>query len=121
MENAIKFSYVNSSISITCSVGDQWVQVSIRDFGIGIAEKDIETIFEKFRTLPSSRGTGGTKGTGLGLTICQKIIEAHKGRIWAESRKGQGSVFHFTIPKEYINELDEDDLIEPQEDLSEVI
>ncbi len=111
IENAIKFSNSDSKILITSRCSDKWVQVSVRDFGIGIAEKDFETIFKKFHTLPSGGGTGWTKGTGLGLTICRKIIEAHKGRIWVESRQGQGSVFHFSIPQKHVIENNAEDMI----------
>ncbi len=111
MENAIKFSTADSNIMITSSLSDQWVQVAVQDSGIGIAEKDLETIFKKFRTLPSSGGTGRTKGTGLGLTISRKIIEAHKGRIWAESSEGRGSVFYFSIPQAHVDESNAKDPI----------
>ena len=73
--------------------------VSVRDAGIGIALEDLETIFRKFHTLPSGGGKGLTKGTGLGLTICRKIVEAHGGRIWAESEQGLGSIFTFRLPR----------------------
>ena len=79
--------------SADAQVEGAWVKVAVRDFGIGIAEKDLETIFQKFHTLPSGGGNGRTKGTGLGLTICRKIVEAHGGRIWAESSEGHGSTF----------------------------
>ncbi|MCP3951406.1 MAG: HAMP domain-containing protein, partial [Desulfobacterales bacterium] len=98
MENAIKFSPSGSTILINSSLSDQWIRVVVQDFATGIAEKNLETIFKKFRILPSSGGTGRTKGTGLGLTICRKIIEAHKGRIWAESTVGLGSTFYFILP-----------------------
>ncbi len=100
IENAIKFSDIDSKILITCRLSSRWVQVSVEDSGIGIAKKDLETIFKKFRTLPSGGGTGQPKGTGLGLTICRKIIEAHKGRVWAESKEENGSIFYFSIPQE---------------------
>ncbi|MDM8516064.1 ATP-binding protein [Desulfobacterales bacterium HSG16] len=104
IENAIKFSSPNSKILIRIRLEAQWVHVSVQDSGIGISDKDIETIFLKFHTLPSRGGTGQTKGTGLGLTICRKIIEAHKGRIWAESTESRGSVFHFIIPQNQAGE-----------------
>jgi len=109
VENAIKFSPSGSKIVIESRLRDQWVLVSIQDSGIGIAEKDLETIFKKFRTLPSSGGSGQTKGTGLGLTICRKIVEAHRGRIWAESKKGQGSGFYVTLPQGHGDKRDKQD------------
>ena len=100
IENAIKFSNVDSVVEIATFERDQWVHVSVKDFGIGIAEKDLESIFKKFHTLPSGGGDSRSKGTGLGLTISRKIVEVHQGRIWAESSGSRGSVFHFEIPIE---------------------
>ena len=73
--------------------------VAVRDQGLGISEENLSAIFEKFHTLPSSGGEGKREGTGLGLAISKGIVEAHGGRIWAESIKGEGSVFFFTLPK----------------------
>lgn len=101
IENAIKFSSPGSRVLIETRVDGPWARLSVIDFGIGIAEKDLETIFKKFHTLPSAGGQGQTKGTGLGLTICRKIIEAHGGRIWAESTEGRGSTFRFVLPLKY--------------------
>jgi two-component system phosphate regulon sensor histidine kinase PhoR len=67
----------------------------MRDTGIGIPEEDVSRIFERFYRVDKSR-TGS--GTGLGLSIAKHIVEAHGGKIWAESIEGQGSTFYFTIP-----------------------
>ncbi|MFK0731454.1 MAG: sensor histidine kinase [Gloeotrichia echinulata HAB0833] len=69
----------------------------MRDEGQGIPSDQLERIFERFQQVDSSdsRKKGGT---GLGLTICRKIIEQHNGRIWAESNPGCGSTFAFTLP-----------------------
>jgi signal transduction histidine kinase len=101
IENAIKFSSPGTRVEIDTRVESSWVKVTVKDFGIGIAEKDLETIFQKFHTLPSGGGNGQTKGTGLGLTICRKIVEAHGGRIWAQSTAGRGSTFCFLLPPKY--------------------
>ncbi len=98
IENAIKFSEPESSIEIHTECRKDQVQISVIDAGIGIANQHLETIFKKFHTLPSGSGNGGRKGTGLGLTICRKIIEAHGGKIWAQSEEGKGSTFTFTLP-----------------------
>lgn len=98
IENAIKFSPAGSRIDIDTHAEAHLVTVTVADPGIGIAEQDLEIIFKKFHTLPSAGGQGHTKGTGLGLTISRKIVEAHGGRIWAESESGRGSVFKFTVP-----------------------
>jgi signal transduction histidine kinase len=75
---------------------DGVVEVSVSDTGIGIAPEDQEKVFEEFRQV----GTAEKKaeGTGLGLTLCRKFIELHRGRIWVNSQIGVGSTFTFTIP-----------------------
>jgi PAS domain S-box-containing protein len=76
---------------------DQELVISITDTGIGIAENDQDKIFERFRQVGNIL-TDKPKGTGLGLPICKQIVEYHGGRIWVESKLGQGSTFCFTIP-----------------------
>ena len=98
IENAIKFSDQKTEIRINVRQDPESVALSIKDQGIGIPEKDIETIFDKFSTAPSGRD-GKTEGTGLGLAICKAIVEAHGGKIWAESIRGVSSTFYFTLPK----------------------
>ncbi len=98
IDNAIKFSDPETEISIQLEKSEDFVTVSVRDQGIGIREENLETIFDKFSTVPSGRD-GTTEGTGLGLAICKAMIEAHKGRIWAESTPGVSSTFCFTVPK----------------------
>ena len=96
INNAMKFTE-NGSIKIQTSKADNFMVLSVKDTGIGIKESDIPLLFEKFRQLDSgmSRKTGGT---GLGLSICKDIVEKHNGKIWAESKIGEGSVFGFTLP-----------------------
>jgi two-component system phosphate regulon sensor histidine kinase PhoR len=75
------------------------LQVRVTDTGIGIPADRLPTVFDKFQQVKAQRESP-TKGTGLGLTICRHIVEAHHGTIWAESEEGQGSTFFFTIPKQ---------------------
>ncbi len=96
IDNAIKFTE-SGGVVVEAKRVDDDVLVGVRDTGIGIVQKDISRLFVKFQQIDSSlsRRYGGT---GLGLAICKKIVEAHGGRIWVESKLGEGSVFQFTLP-----------------------
>ena len=72
------------------------VIVSVRDTGIGIPEKDLNNIFLRFYRVSGSASS--FSGSGIGLFVSSEIIKAHGGRIWAESKMGEGSVFYFSIP-----------------------
>ena len=71
--------------------------MDISDTGYGIPEKEQEAIFEEFYRVANPINQE-VKGTGLGLALVKHIIEAHKGKIWVESRPGKGSTFSFTLP-----------------------
>jgi len=98
IENAIKFSDRETEINIEIKEDHTHATVSVRDQGVGISEENLKTIFQKFSTVPSA-GINKPEGTGLGLAICKAIIEAHDGKIWAESVKGQSSTFYFSLLK----------------------
>jgi len=70
-----------------------FVSIAVVDCGVGIAPEDQEMIFAKFGQVGERRG-----GSGLGLTFCKLVVEAHGGQIWVEPRNGGGSVFRFTLP-----------------------
>ncbi|HAV43513.1 TPA: hypothetical protein DCX15_05805 [bacterium] len=94
LDNAVKFTHQGGQIEVRAYEQDDTVQVSVRDSGVGIKKEDFEQIFEKF-----SQVRKRPKGMGLGLSICQEVVKQHQGRIWVESKLGQGSTFHFTLPK----------------------
>ncbi|MBI3914954.1 MAG: DUF4118 domain-containing protein [Chloroflexi bacterium] len=94
LDNALKFSPLDSPISIRARRNETGVQVSVVDCGIGIPANESQRVFEKFYRLPQN----GAPGSGLGLAICKGIVEAHGGAIWAEPRAGGGTNLAFTLP-----------------------
>lgn len=97
IENSIKFrGNEKPYIQILSHVEDSKVIISIKDNGIGIDQKYKDKIFIIFQRLHS---TSAYPGTGIGLTICKKIIERHEGKIWFESAPGKGTTFYFTLNK----------------------
>jgi signal transduction histidine kinase len=97
IKNAIKFTD-QGSVTVKAQVLQDSLRVSITDTGTGLAQEDTTKIFGKFYQAQQA-STRKTKGTGLGLAITKKIIEAHKGKVRAESQgKGKGSTFYFTLP-----------------------
>jgi signal transduction histidine kinase len=95
--NAIKFSYPGGTVLVRATVDKGSLVVDVRDQGRGIPHDKLATIFEPFKQVDASdsRQKGGT---GLGLTISRSIVQQHGGKIWAESKVGQGSTFTFTLP-----------------------
>jgi signal transduction histidine kinase len=95
--NAIKFTPAKGQICVSCQrTGPEGkeVQVSVSDTGEGIAPEKIKTIFERFSQIHNQ----DRRGIGLGLYIAKMMVEEHPGRIWVESKLGEGSTFHFTLP-----------------------
>jgi signal transduction histidine kinase/HAMP domain-containing protein len=94
--NAIKFTEAGE-VTITASAADDWFTVSVHDTGVGIPAADQAKIFQEFQQADTS-STRQNGGTGLGLSIAKRIIEVHGGRIWVDSKLGEGSTFSFTVP-----------------------
>jgi len=95
IHNAVKFTKPGGEIALEAGSVSGGVRFAVRDSGVGIPAESLSRIFERFYRVDKSR-TGS--GTGLGLSISKHIIEAHGGKIWAESDEGRGSVFYFEIP-----------------------
>lgn len=94
--NAIKFTGKNGKITYESKINDDSVLISVRDSGIGMASDQIEHVFEEFYKADQSRHD--MKSSGLGLTICKRIVEIHGGKIWAENNPDKGLKISFTLP-----------------------
>jgi two-component system phosphate regulon sensor histidine kinase PhoR len=97
MENSLKYGKSGKRIRASARLLPSEVQFTIEDFGPGIASEHLERIFERFYRVDKARSRE-SGGTGLGLAIVKHIVQAHGGRIWAESEIGKGAQFHFTLP-----------------------
>jgi two-component system phosphate regulon sensor histidine kinase PhoR len=95
LHNAIKFTRPGGSIELSAYQQLNTIVFSVKDTGIGILPKDLARVFERFYKSDRSRSE---RGTGLGLSIARHLVEAHGGKIWAESEVNQGSTFSFSIP-----------------------
>ncbi|HVO34180.1 MAG TPA: hybrid sensor histidine kinase/response regulator [Gemmatimonadales bacterium] len=95
LSNAVKFSRDGGRIEVTAEVRDDEVRIAVTDHGVGIAPDELPHLFEAFYTQP---GVGGERGSGLGLAVSRRIVEAHGGAITVQSTPGQGSTFVITLP-----------------------
>jgi PAS domain S-box-containing protein len=94
LDNALKYTNPGGTITVNLSDRQEDILVQITDSGIGIAQEHLPYIFDAFYQVNAD-----SKGSGLGLSIVKKIVEAHGGNIWVESEPGKGSTFSFTLPK----------------------
>lgn len=97
--NAIKFTPHNGIIIVEAALNSdgRMVEVSVKDNGIGISQEDLPKVFNRFYQV-SAMALTDVVGTGIGLTITKAMVELHGGQIWAESQKGEGAKFIFTLP-----------------------
>lgn len=96
--NALQYTPPGGRVTVRLGRRDNAAQFSVEDTGVGLAADDLTRIFQRFYRVDKSRARA-SGGSGIGLTIARYIVEAHGGRIWAESAgPGKGSVFHFTLP-----------------------
>jgi signal transduction histidine kinase len=99
VSNAIQYTPQGGRVTVTAKQRNAELQVSVRDTGTGIAAEHLAHIFDRFYRVDKSRSRQAGGGSGIGLTIARALVEAHGGRIWAESEgAGKGSVFAFTVP-----------------------
>jgi signal transduction histidine kinase len=108
--NALRYTPSGGTITISADLPEKqgngspslppspvWVRVTVADTGTGIPPEELPHIFDRFYRVDRSR-TRASGGTGLGLAVARQLVEAHGGRIWAESQPGRGSAFSFTLP-----------------------
>jgi len=98
--NAVKFTPKGGNVTISAKpIPDNWVEISIKDTGIGMSKTMIENLF-RLDVNTSRKGTDGELSTGLGLNICKEFLKKHGGKLWVESEEGKGSTFYFTLPSQ---------------------
>jgi signal transduction histidine kinase len=97
VENAVAHTDEGGGVTVAATQQGDWVEVSVSDTGEGIPDEDLPNIFERFYRADKSRARA-TGGSGLGLTIAKRLVEAHGGKIEAQSELGKGSRFSFTVP-----------------------
>jgi len=97
LENAVAHTPKGGAIKVAADAKGKWIEVSVSDTGEGIPAEDLPHIFERFYRVDKSRARA-TGGSGLGLTIARRLVEAHGGTITVESKLGKGSRFSFTLP-----------------------
>ena len=95
--NAVKFTPEGGRVIISARLMDHEIEVSVADTGPGIPPENLTTVFNKYQQA-TAPGSYRMKGTGLGLSIAKHIVSSHGGRIWAESKLGEGSTFIFVLP-----------------------
>lgn len=105
LSNAIKFSNEYSTIYVNVYINDKWVQIDVKDEGIGICEKNQEIIFEKFVQIDKSF-TRNNEGSGIGLSIVKSIVNLHDGNVYVNSSLNKGSIFTILLPNEYLEDVE---------------
>lgn len=114
LSNAVKYSPAGGEICVSTRMLRDAVEVTVKDHGRGIPPDFMDKLFERYERY-EKEVTGKVVGTGLGLVIARRIVEAHGGRIWAESVVGKGSEFHFTVPLATAVPASGADAVEPVE------
>lgn len=105
LSNAVKFTKRDGTVTVRSKkIDDEMIEVSVKDTGVGMLEKDVKRLF-KMEEKVSSNGTDGEPSTGLGLLLCKEFVEKNGGKVWAESKKGEGSTFYFTVPEKVVENI----------------
>ncbi|MEZ4591505.1 MAG: HAMP domain-containing sensor histidine kinase [Chloroflexota bacterium] len=98
LSNALKYTEAGGQITLRAQQAGSKLIVAVADDGEGIEQAKADQIFDKFYQVRDAEGRPLRRGTGLGLSFCKMVVEAHNGRIWVESQPGVGSTFYFTLP-----------------------
>ena len=98
LDNAAKYSPPGSQIKVSANVEPERLVIGVNDHGKGLSSSEQARIFGPFQRLENSR-PDQARGAGLGLMVCRRLVEAHGGEIWVESKKGRGSTFFFSLPR----------------------
>ncbi len=99
LDNAVKFSPEGGRVTISAGPEEEYVHLAFKDQGIGIPERQLSQIFETFYQVDGS-STRRFGGLGLGLAVVNRVVEAHQGKVWAESELNKGSTFHVLLPRD---------------------
>ncbi|MCB0475933.1 MAG: HAMP domain-containing histidine kinase, partial [Flavobacteriaceae bacterium] len=97
ISNAVKFSKKDGQVIITARMVRQQLEVAVQDSGIGLPAEKLEELYSLKKMI--QKGSSGEPGTGLGLVLCQYLMELHQGKIWAESEEGKGATFIISLPQ----------------------
>lgn len=97
VENAVKYSEHGGQVAVRARTTDQWVEIAVNDEGVGIPQRDLDRIFERFYRVDRARSRA-TGGTGLGLSIVRHVAQNHDGEVVVSSTEGTGSTFVFRLP-----------------------
>jgi signal transduction histidine kinase len=97
LNNAIKYSHNLGEIIIDTKRAETFLEISVKDFGVGI-DSDMINIISGTNQRFSTKGTNGEAGTGFGLLLCKEFVNIHKGKMWIISKPGEGSEVKFTLP-----------------------
>jgi PAS domain S-box-containing protein len=98
LENAAKYSPPGSQIKVSVNAEPERLVIGVSDHGKGLSSSEQAKLFSPFQRLENSR-PDRARGAGLGLMVCRRLVEAHGGEIWVESKKGKGSTFFFSLPR----------------------
>jgi len=97
LDNALAHTAKGGTVTVTARQEGNWMEVAVIDAGEGVPPEDLPYVFERFYRVDKSRSRA-TGGSGLGLTIAKRLVEAHGGKIEVQSELGKGSRFTFTLP-----------------------